>query len=87
MQPEENSQQSYIEKLLCKDVHRTFSEYGLFLESPKSGKNKLFNLLKAYSLYEPDIGYLQGMNFIAALILRIFNEDEVLAWVVFIRIL
>ncbi len=47
----------------------------------------LFNLLKAYSLYDNEIGYMQGMNFIAGLILMIFDEDEAMAWVVFLRVL
>jgi hypothetical protein len=46
---------------------------------PASGKNKLYNLLKVYALVlDPEIGYTQGMNFIAALIL-LHVPNEVLA--------
>ena len=56
------------------------------MEEPSSGKNKLYNLLNAFALYDVDVGYMQGMNFIAALVLKVFDEES-LAWFVFIRIL
>jgi hypothetical protein len=58
----------------------------LFLQNPATGTNKLFNVLKVYSLYDPDVGYTQGMSFIAAIILMVI-EDEALAWTVFVKIL
>jgi|LauGreDrversion4_2_1035121.scaffolds.fasta_scaffold483324_1 hypothetical protein len=58
----------------------------LFLQNPATGTNKLFNVLKVYSLYDPDVGYTQGMSFIAAVILMVI-EDEALAWTVFVKIL
>ena len=70
-----------------KDVKRTFSDLDLFQESHHSGKNKLFNILKAYSIYDDEIGYMQGMNFLAGLILIIFNQDEAQAWIVYMRVL
>jgi hypothetical protein len=39
-----------------------------------------------YALYDEDVGYTQGMNFIAALIL-VYVEDEFLAWMIFIKVL
>jgi hypothetical protein len=58
----------------------------LFLQNPATGTNKLFNVLKVYSLYDPDVGYTQGKSFIAAIILMVI-EDEALAWTVFVKIL
>ena len=49
--------QGTVEGLIIKDVNRTFSELKLFLQNPASGYNKLFNVLKVYSLYDPDVGY------------------------------
>ena len=46
-----------MESMLVKDVYRTFGKLKLFTESTASGKNRLFNVLKAYSLYDPEIGY------------------------------
>ena len=46
----------------------------------------MFNVLKAYSLYDPELGYTQGLNFIAAMIL--FKvEDQTLAFVIMVKIL
>ncbi|CDW82794.1 gtpase-activating protein [Stylonychia lemnae] len=86
-QCERGSEQEYIENLIDKDIHRTFAEQKMFTEHPKSGRNRLFNLLKAYSLYDTDVGYMQGMNFIAWLVLKNFGEDDALAFAVFARIL
>lgn len=81
------SAQGAVEGLIIKDVNRTFSELKLFVQNPVSGSNKLFNVLKVYSLYDPDVGYTQGMSFIAAMILMIFDDDEAMAWTVFVKIL
>ena len=55
---------------ISKDVHRTVPGKILFQEDPKMGTNKLFNVLKAYTSYDPEIGYCQGMNFIASVLLQ-----------------
>jgi ecotropic viral integration site 5 protein len=43
-------------------------------------------VLKAYSLFDVELGYTQGLNFIAALIL-LKVDDESLAFVIFIKLL
>jgi len=71
------------------DAGRTFRSYNLkFLSSDvHKGKNKLYNLLKVYALaLDPDIGYAQGMNFIAALILM-HVPNQALACRIFTRVL
>jgi len=40
------------------------------------GQRSLHNVFKAYSVYEKEVGYTQGMNFIAAMILRYMSEEE-----------
>ena len=35
-----------------------------------------FNVIKAYSLYDPDVGYTQGMIFIAAPLIMNMSESE-----------
>lgn len=37
-------------------------------------------------MYDNDVGYTQGMNFIAALIL-LYVEDDALAWLIFVKVL
>jgi hypothetical protein len=61
---------------ITKDINRTFPELNKFKEDISSGKNKLFNVLKAYSCYDNEIGYVQGMNYLAAMLL-LYIEDEV----------
>lgn len=93
---EAKTPQAGIESLLIKDVYRTFSQTHRFRENPNTGQNKLFNVLKAYSLFDPDVGYTQGMSFIAAMILIVccdgsfqtsIQDDEALAWTIFVKVL
>ena len=45
-----------------------------------AGNNKLFNVLKAYANYDAEIGYIQGMNYIAALMLYYIEDEETVFW-------
>lgn len=47
----------------------------MFNEDYKLGKNRLYNVLKAYASYDNEIGYAQGVNYLAAILL-IYIEDE-----------
>ena len=68
-------------------MHRTFSGLRLVDQNPSTGKNKLYNILKVYSLYDPDVGYTQGMSFISAIILMVVENDDALAWMIFVKVL
>ena len=48
-----------------KDVGRTFPEVDLF--GTERGQQALKNVLLAYAAYDPEVGYCQGMNFLAGL--------------------
>ncbi len=85
-QTEPGSEQDKVEKQLIKDCIRTFADTKAFSQPAQSGQNRLFNVLKAYSLYDPDLGYTQGLNFIAAMIL-LKVEDQTLAFVILVKIL
>ena len=61
-----------IESQIEKDICRTFKEGKTNIEI-----NKLKNILIASSNLEKDIGYCQGMNFIAAFLLKISNYNEI----------
>lgn len=52
-----------------KDLQRTFPGNEEFKLPLESGKNRLYNVLKAYSAYDPETGYCQGMNFVTAMLL------------------
>ncbi|EAN30997.2 Rab-GTPase-TBC domain protein [Theileria parva strain Muguga] len=66
------------------DVPRTFPELKVF---NKDSQNQLHRILSAYGNYQPEIGYCQGMNFVAGLLLLVsgFNEKE--AFVAFVGLM
>lgn len=40
----------------------------------------LFNILLAYANYDSQIGYVQGMNYIAAMLLMHIQDEEKVFW-------
>jgi hypothetical protein len=72
----EFSLKSESEKLIVKDIHRTLPSHELFQTIDGPGYRSLYNVLKAYSIYDTEVGYTQGMNFIAAMPLLYMNEEE-----------
>ncbi|GKY93346.1 hypothetical protein MPSEU_000302200 [Mayamaea pseudoterrestris] len=46
----------------------------------KSGQASLRRLLKAYSVYDREVGYCQGMNFIAGMLLTLHLREEQAFW-------
>eukprot|EP00197_Chlamydomonas_leiostraca_P012793 CAMPEP_0202859570 /NCGR_PEP_ID=MMETSP1391-20130828/1623_1 /ASSEMBLY_ACC=CAM_ASM_000867 /TAXON_ID=1034604 /ORGANISM="Chlamydomonas leiostraca, Strain SAG 11-49" /LENGTH=484 /DNA_ID=CAMNT_0049538615 /DNA_START=127 /DNA_END=1577 /DNA_ORIENTATION=+ len=56
-----------------KDTPRTYPSYRQF--STDEGKASLRNILRAYAAYDPEVGYTQGMNFLAGILLM-FSPDE-----------
>lgn len=65
-----------IDNQIRKDLHRTLSENNLFLL--ENASNSLYKLLKALAIYDKEVSYCQGMNFIAGFLLIVseFNEVE-----------
>ena len=77
-------QTSPHEKAIQKDLARTFPSHKFF-QRPKGaqpsgsgsdtaedrgrGQDDLFNVVRAYSLYDPEVGYVQGSAFIVAALL------------------
>ena len=68
-----NSTNIYDEEI-TKDLLRTLPNNVMF-KKDSSNYKKLFNVLKAYSNFNKNIGYAQGMNFIVAKLI-IFNNSE-----------
>jgi hypothetical protein len=40
------------------------------------GQAALRRVLRAYSYYDPEVGYCQGMNFIAGMFLTVMSEED-----------
>eukprot|EP01083_Nonionella_stella_P083472 230847_1 len=64
-----------IEAVIIRDLDRTFPKHVMFSDKA-SGQTALYNVLKAYSLYDPKLGYCQGMGFVSALLLMYMGEEE-----------
>ena len=58
------------------DLGRTFPTQKYFQASLGAGQLALYNLLKAYSLLDSQVGYCQGLSFIAGLLLMHLEENE-----------
>eukprot|EP01120_Amphizonella_sp_Union-15-10_P014668 TRINITY_DN71_c0_g1_i1.p1 TRINITY_DN71_c0_g1~~TRINITY_DN71_c0_g1_i1.p1 ORF type:complete len:395 (-),score=31.21 TRINITY_DN71_c0_g1_i1:64-1095(-) len=66
------------------DVPRTFPKHSMFSKEGQ-GRVPLFNILKAYANYDPEIGYCQGMSYIVAVLLMHLSEE--LSFWVFVRLM
>jgi len=62
------------------DVNRTYRDHIMFRERYNSRQQDLFHVLAAYSMYNSEVGYCQGMSQIAALLLMYLNSDEDAFW-------
>lgn len=51
------------EKQISRDMSRTFPNHEYF-QTEGPGQEALFNVVKAYSLYDPEVGYCQGLSFV-----------------------
>ncbi|KAJ1566646.1 GTPase-activating protein, partial [Cladochytrium tenue] len=56
---------SLHEKQIVRDLARTFPKHEHFAEVGGPGQESLYNVIKAYSLFDPEVGYCQGLAFIA----------------------
>lgn len=56
--------QSPYDKMIQRDLARTFPGHTYFKESDGQGQEGLYNVVRAYSLYDRDVGYCQGLAFI-----------------------
>ncbi len=75
--------QEDVDDIIARDIHRTFPEHPLF--GFAQGQKSLFNLLKAYSLHDLEVGYCQGMAFVAGLLLFYVPEES--AFAIFCRLM
>jgi TBC1 domain family member 4 len=51
------------------DIGRTFPNHEYYKSPFGMGQLSLFNILKAYSILDPDVGYCQGLAFICGILL------------------
>lgn len=63
------------EHTIEKDLNRTFPFHDMFAK-PGSGQQDLHLVLKAYSLYDPEVGYCQAMAPISAVLLMHMTTED-----------
>lgn len=76
--------QSACEKIIRRDIDRTYPAHEFFRNA--AGQESLFNMMKAYSIHDPEVGYCQGSAFICGLLL-IQNIPEEEAFAIFVQIM
>lgn len=58
------------------DVNRTFRKHIMFMDRFGVKQQALFHVLAAYSVYNEEVSYCQGMSQIAAILLMYLNEED-----------
>ncbi|KAG0712358.1 USP6 N-terminal-like protein [Chionoecetes opilio] len=86
MKEEQKGKYEEMKRLGCKwspdvrqidlDVNRTYRDHTMFRKRYDVKQKQLFHILVAYSMYNQEVGYCQGMSQIAALLLMYLNEEE-----------
>lgn len=66
------------------DLGRTFPTHPYFQAQLGAGQLSLYNLLKAYSLLDPEVGYCQGLSFIAGVLLLHMGEEDAFSMLKFL---
>lgn len=61
---------------LFSSAGRTFPTHPYFSAQLGAGQLSLFNLLKAYSLLDKEVGYCQGISFVAGVLLLHMSEEQ-----------
>ncbi|XP_038700629.1 EVI5-like protein [Tripterygium wilfordii] len=61
---------------IIRDISRTFPSHVFFQQRHGPGQRSLYNVLKAYSVYDREVGYVQGMGFLAGILLLYMSEED-----------
>jgi len=62
--------------VIDKDLARTFPKHSIFNNQSEVGQTGLRKVLRAYAVYDREVGYCQGMGFLAALFLMYMTEED-----------
>nr|CAB3265389.1 rab GTPase-activating protein 1-like [Phallusia mammillata] len=73
------------ENIIQRDIHRTFPAHDFFKDTGGLGQDSLYRISKAYSVYDQEVGYCQGLSFLAAALLLHMPEEQ--AFCVLIKIM
>nr|XP_034301493.1 rab GTPase-activating protein 1 isoform X5 [Crassostrea gigas] len=70
------TKESPMESVIQRDINRTFPAHAFFKQSGGLGQDSLYRISKAYSVYDEEIGYVQGLSFLAAALLLHMPEEQ-----------
>ncbi|KAF7731268.1 hypothetical protein EC973_000684 [Apophysomyces ossiformis] len=73
------------ERIIQRDLTRTFPRIDMFKQENGAGQLAMRRILEAYSLYDADVGYCQGLAFLVGPLLM--NLPETQAFCVFVRLM
>ncbi len=68
------SKDSPSENIIVRDINRTFTGHQFFQD--ENGQQTLYKLSKAYSIYDEEVGYCQGLSFLIASLLLHVPEEQ-----------
>jgi hypothetical protein len=75
-------QDSPHEGQIARDITRTFTSHSMFREKGGVGQKRLFNVLKAFSVFNPEVGYCQGMGYLSATLMIYMSDEDTFACLV-----
>jgi len=64
------------EARITRDLARTLPDEEFFQQRGVRGQCMLNNVIRAYAVYDPQVGYCQGVNFLTAVLLLHMREEE-----------
>ena len=71
---QEHSETSPYERVIQRDLSRTFPQIEMFKADGGEGQQAMGRLLRAYSVYDAHVGYCQGLAFLAGPLLMTVSD-------------
>ncbi|XP_073966112.1 GTPase activating protein and centrosome-associated isoform X3 [Choristoneura fumiferana] len=65
-----------FESVIQRDIARTFPAHDFFREAGGLGQDSLLRMARAYAVYDIEVGYCQGLSFLAATLLLHMPEEQ-----------
>lgn len=75
------------DSVVYKDINRTFPEHPYFISAKSDAQAALSRVLSKYEAAHPKIGYCQGMNYVAGLLLMVSGGNESETYAMFASLL
>ncbi|XP_023018199.1 GTPase activating protein and centrosome-associated isoform X1 [Leptinotarsa decemlineata] len=70
------TKESSCENVIQRDIARTFPAHDFFKEAGGLGQDSLYRVSKAYAAFDSEVGYCQGLSFLAATLLLHMPEEQ-----------